>query len=77
MVNKEDAYSIAFRNFLKSSEVNFSYKDITKDSEAKEHTKELYGGIIKAPTLFVDGEIFKTPTSEDFNKIMKNLNLRA
>jgi hypothetical protein len=53
------------------------YKDIEKDKEARDHTKELYDGDIKYPTLIVDDEIYKTPSSDTFNKVMKDLKLRG
>lgn len=71
------AYTVAFRNFLNSTDVPYTYKDVTKDSQAREHSKELYNGAIKYPTLFVDDKIYLTPTTEEFNKIMQDLNLRA
>ena len=74
---KGHAHSVAYRNFLKSTELPFEYKDVSIDEEAKKHSKELYDGAVKYPTLFVDEEVYLTPTSDDFNKIMKNLNLRA
>jgi hypothetical protein len=37
----------------------------------------LYGGAIKFPTLFVDDKVYLTPTTEEFNKIMQDLSLRA
>jgi hypothetical protein len=37
----------------------------------------LYGGVVKYPTLFVDDAIYLTPTTEEFNKIMQDLRLRA
>ena len=71
------AHTVAFKNFLKTSEVDFQYVDILKDENAKKHTKELYDGQLKFPTLFVDNEIYLTPSSDDFNKIMKDLKLRG
>ena len=71
------AHTVAFKNFLRTSDVEFHYIDASKDQEAKAHTKELYDGVLKFPTLFVDGEVYLTPTSDEFNKIMKNLNLRG
>jgi hypothetical protein len=32
---------------------------------------------LKFPTLFVDDVIYLTPTTEEFNKIMQDLRLRA
>lgn len=71
------AYSIAFKNFLNSTEISYIYKDISKDIEARNYSKELYEGVAKYPTLFVDDKIYLTPTTEEFNKIMKDLKLRA
>ena len=71
------AHTVAFKNFLRTSDVEFHYIDASKDQEAKAHTKELYDGALKFPTLFVDDEVYLTPTSDEFNKIMKNLNLRG
>lgn len=71
------AHTVAFKNFLRMAEVPFEYKDIAKDAGAKEHTKELYEGQLKYPTLFVDEQVHLTPTSDDFNTIMKDLKLRG
>ena len=71
------AYTIAFKNFLNSTDVPYIYKDISKDAEARTHTQELYNGALKFPTLFVDDLIYLTPTTEEFNKIMQDLKLRA
>lgn len=71
------AHTVAFKNFLRIAEVPFEYKDVLKDVAAKEHTKELYNGQLKFPTLFVNDQVYLTPTTDDFNKIMKELNLRA
>ena len=71
------AHTVAFKNFLRTSDVEFHYIDASKDQEAKAHTKELYDGALKFPTLFVDDEVYLTPTSDEFNRIMKNLNLRG
>lgn len=74
---KGHAHTVAFKNFLRMAEIKFDYKDIFKDEEAKSHTKELYEGHVKIPTLFVDGEVYLTPTSDEFNSIMKDLKLRG
>ena len=74
---KGHAHTVAFKNFLRMVEIPFIYKDVKTDENAREHTKELYEGNLKYPTLFVDEAIYLTPTSEDFNKIMKDLKLRA
>ncbi len=74
---KGHAYTVEFKNFLRMAEIPFDYKDITIDKKAKEHSKELYEGAVKYPTLFVDDEVYLTPTSDDFNKIMKDLKLRG
>ncbi|MHB0754022.1 glutaredoxin family protein [Polaribacter sp. M15] len=71
------AYTVAFKNFLNSTQEPYVYKDITKDAEARAHSKELYGGIAKFPTLFIDNKVYLTPTTEEFNKIMQDLKLRA
>lgn len=70
-------YTVAFKNFLNSTDVPYTYKDVTKDADALSHTKELYKGVVKVPTLFIDDEVYLTPTTEDFNKIMQDLKLRA
>ena len=70
---KGHAHTVAFKNYLRMAEIPFTYKDISVDEEAKEHTKELYGGAIKFPTLFVDEEVYLIPTTDEFNKIMKGL----
>ena len=74
---KGHAYTVAFKNFLKMAEIDFDYKDIEHDLEAQSHSKELYEGEIKYPTLIVDDEIYKTPSSDIFNKVMKELKLRG
>ncbi len=71
------AYTVAYKNFLNSTDVPYSYKDVSKDVAAREHSKELYGGVLKFPTLFVDDVIYLTPTTDEFNKIMQELKLRA
>ena len=71
------AYTVAFKNFLNSTEVPYIYKDILKDAEARKHTKKLYNGSLKFPTLFVNDDVYLTPTTEEFNKIMQDLKLRA
>lgn len=74
---KGHAHTVAFKNFLRMAEIPFTYKDIMIDEEAKLHTLELYDGVIKFPTLFVDDQVYKTPTSDTFNKVMKDLKLRG
>ncbi len=74
---KGHAHTVAFKNFLRMAEIDFEYKDLATDVEAQEHSKELYEGEIKFPTLIVDDEIYKTPTSDLFNKVMKELKLRG
>jgi len=74
---KGHAHTVAFKNFLRMAEIDFDYKDLATDIEAQNHSKELYDGEVKFPTLIVDGEIYKTPTSDTFNKVMKELKLRG
>ncbi|MBA6155343.1 glutaredoxin [Tenacibaculum sp. S7007] len=74
---KGHAHTVAFKNFLRMAEVPFNYKDVSENIEAKDHSKELYEGQLKYPTLFIDKKVYLTPTSDDFNKIMKDLNLRG
>ncbi|NNC69961.1 MAG: glutaredoxin, partial [Flavobacteriaceae bacterium] len=50
---------------------------IMVDEKAKIHTQQIYEGAIKFPTLFVDEEVYKTPTSDTFNKVMRDLKLRG
>ncbi len=71
------AYTVAFKNFLNSTDVPYIYKDVTKDTDAREHSKELYNGVVKFPTLFVNDAVYLTPSTEEFNKIMQDLSLRA
>ena len=71
------AYTVAFKNFLNSTDIPYVYKDISKDVDAREHSKILYGGVAKFPTLFVDEQVYLKPTTDEFNKIMQDLNLRA
>ena len=74
---KGHAHTVAFKNFLRMAEIAFIYKDIDHDIEAQIHSRELYEGEIKCPTLIVDDEIYKTPSSDTFNKVMKELKLRG
>ena len=74
---KGHAHTVAFKNFLRMAEIPFDYLDIAVDEAAKTHTRELYEGQLKYPTLFVDEETYLTPSSDDFNKIMKDLKLRG
>lgn len=71
------AYTVAFKNFLNSTDQPYVYKDVSKDIEAREHSKKLYNGVVKFPTLFVDNQVFLTPSTDEFNKIMQDLKLRA
>lgn len=71
------SYTVAFKNFLNSTDEDYVYKDVARDAEAREHSKKLYGGVVKYPTLFVDDQVYLTPTTEEFNKIMQDLKLRA
>lgn len=73
---KGHAHTVAFKNFLRMADIPFEYKDIMLDEKAKEHTLELYNGLIKVPTLFVDDEVHKTPTSDTFNKVIRELKVR-
>lgn len=72
-----DAHTVAFKNFLRMAEIDFKYKNLAKDAAALSHTKELYDGEIKYPTLIVNEEVYLTPTSDTFNKVMKDLKLRG
>jgi len=74
---KGHAHTVAFKNFLRMAEIDFEYKDLATDIDAQNHSKELYEGAIKYPTLIVDDEIYKTPSSDMFNKVMKELKLRG
>ncbi len=74
---KGDAHTAAYKNFLKSTEEPFEYKDVTLDEKAKEHSKELYDGQVKYPTLIVDGKVYLTPASDTFNKLMQELKLKG
>jgi len=71
------SYTVAFKNFLNSTDVPYVYKDVSKDVEARDHSKKLYNGVLKFPTLFIDDAIYLTPSTEEFNKIMQDLRLRA
>ena len=71
------AHTVAFKNFLRTSDVDFECVDVMKNEKAKQHTKDLYDGALKFPTLFVDDEVYLTPTSDEFNNIMKDLKLRG
>ena len=71
------AYTVAYKNFLNATDVPYMYKDVSKDAAARVHSKELFGGVVKFPTLFVDDAIYLTPTTEEFTKIMQELRLRA
>jgi len=34
------AYTVAFKNFLNSTDVPYIYKDVSKDVEARDHSKK-------------------------------------
>jgi glutaredoxin len=74
---KGHAYTVAFKNFLNSTDEPYTYKDVALDAAAREHSKELYNGVVKYPTLFVDDAVYLTPTTDEFNKIMQDLKLRG
>ncbi len=74
---KGHAHTEAYKKFLRMAEIPFDYRDVMLDEQAKEHTLELYEGVLKFPTLFVDDEVYLTPTSDMFNKVMKDLKLRG
>jgi glutaredoxin len=69
------ANTVVFKKILRMGEIPFTYKDILKDAAAKTHTKELYNGEVKVPTLLIDNIVHYT--SDDFNKIMENLMLKG
>jgi hypothetical protein len=71
------AYSVVFKKFLNSTGVSYICKDVFKEAEAREHRKKLYDGVVKFSTLFLDDPIYLTPTTNEFNKIMQDLRLRA
>ncbi len=73
---KGHAHTVAFKNYFRMAEMPFEYKDVATDEEAKKHTKELYNGVLKYPTLIIDGEVYLTPTSDEFNKIIKEASLK-
>ena len=73
---KGHAHTVAFKNYFRMAEIPFEYKNVSVDVKAKEHTKELYNGVVKVPTLFVDDEVYLTPTSDEFNKIIKEASLK-
>ncbi len=74
---KGHAHTVAFKNYLRMAGIPFEYKDVATDEKAKEHTKELYDGVLKYPTLFINDEVYLTPTSDDFNKILKEASLKG
>ena len=74
---KGHAHTVAFKNYLRMADMPFEYKDVAVDAEAKKHTKELYDGALKYPTLIIDGEIHLTPTSDEFNKILKEASMKG
>ncbi|WNW02035.1 glutaredoxin domain-containing protein [Tenacibaculum sp. HL-MS23] len=74
---KGHAHTVAFKNYLRMADIPFEYKDVTTDEKAKQHTKELYDGVLKYPTLFINDEVYLTPTSDDFNKILKEASLKG
>jgi glutaredoxin len=43
---KGHAYTVAYKNFLNSTDIPYIYKDVSQDSEAREHSKELYNGVV-------------------------------
>ena len=71
------AYTVAYKNFLNPTAVPYIYKDVSKGTQAREHSKKLYGVVVKFPTLFVDEVIYLTPTTDALNKVMQDLKLRA
>ncbi|TVZ55234.1 glutaredoxin [Lutibacter sp. Hel_I_33_5] len=73
---KGHAHTVAFKNYFRMSDMPFEYKDIATDEEAKKHTKELYNGALKCPTVIIDGKVFLTPTSDEFNKIIKEASIK-
>ena len=73
---KGHAHTVAFKNYLRMAEMPFKYIDVATDEEAKKHTKELYNGTVKVPTLFIDDKVYLTPTSDEFNKIIKEASLK-
>ena len=73
---KGHAHTVAFKNYLRMADMPFEYKDLAIDEEAKKHTRELYNGAIKIPTLIIDGQIHLTPTSDEFNKIIKEASIK-
>ena len=74
---KGHAHTVAFKNYFRMAEIPFEYKDLAIDEQAKQHTKELYDGAVKYPTLIIDGEVYLTPTSDEFNKIIKEASLKG
>lgn len=74
---KGDAHTVAYKNFLRMAEIDFVYKDLSIDKAAQDHSRMLYEGKIKYPTLIVDDEIYTKPSSDTFNKVMKELKLRG
>ena len=74
---KGHAHTVAFKNYLRMADILFEYKDVATDEKAKQHTKELYDGVLKYPTLFINDEVYLTPTSDDFNKILKEASLKG
>lgn len=73
---KGHAHTVAFKNYLRMADMPFEYKDLAIDEEAKKHTKELYNGAVKFPTLIIDGKIYLIPTSDEFNKIIKEASIK-
>lgn len=73
---KGHAHTVAFKNYFRMAEIPFVYKDLAIDEQAKQHTKELYDGAVKYPTLIIDGEVYLTPTSDEFNKILKEASIK-
>ena len=71
------AYTVAYKIFLNSTDVPYTYRDVSKGASAREHSRGLYDGVVNFPTLFVDDAIYLTPTTEEFNQIMQELRLRA
>ncbi|WBX70473.1 glutaredoxin family protein [Tenacibaculum retecalamus] len=74
---KGHAHTVAFKNYLRMADIPFEYKDVATDEKAKEHTKELYDGVLKYPTLFINDEVYLTPTSDEFNKILQEASLKG
>ena len=75
---KGHAHTVAFKNYLRMAEIPFTYKDVATDEEAKTtYKKNCMMEFLKYPTVFIDNNVYLTPTSDEFNNILKEASLKG